>query len=137
MKKRVFMGTAVIAAALTMPAMAGPGDATLWAVTANGEDGLLIDEATGDAWLTGACLKPLAAATQSGEIWQSKTVELVSVGRMSMVLDQTFTLDLSSSQPTLTVESVDRGGPQQFPVTVERACQSSPACQQRLNAPTC
>ncbi|MEM9667357.1 MAG: hypothetical protein AAF950_00400 [Pseudomonadota bacterium] len=135
---RVLIGTAAIAAAMASPAIAAPEDANLWAVTENGADGLLIDELTGQAWLTGTCLKPLASVTNSGEIWQSQTVELVWVGRTRVVLDQTFTLDASSGRnATLMVESANRGGPQRFPVTVERDCQSSPRCRGLLDAPIC
>lgn len=135
--KRVLIGTVAIVTAMTAPAIAGPGDAELWAGTENGRDGILIDEVTGDAWLTGMCLKPLAKATKSGDTWQSHTVELVSVGRTEVLLDQTFTLDLSGTVATLMVESVDRGGPQSFPVNVERGCQASSACRSLLSAPTC
>ncbi|MEO1475061.1 MAG: hypothetical protein AAFS13_01655 [Pseudomonadota bacterium] len=134
---RVLIGTAAIAAAMASPASAGLEDANLWAVTQNGEDGLLIDETTGEAWLTGTCLKPLVPATNSGEIWQSHTVELVWIGRSRLVLDQMFTLDQGGGQATLTVESAGRGGPQSFPVTVERDCQSAPQCRALLNAPVC
>ncbi len=133
MMYRVFIGLAAFAMASPCPAMSAPGDADLWAVTENGVDGLLIDEETGDAWLTGRCLKPVAKAVRTGNVWQSRTVELVSVGRASMVLDQTFTLDSS----VLTVTSVHRGGPQEFPVRIEADCQSSQACRAILDAPAC
>ncbi|MEL7128772.1 MAG: hypothetical protein AAGK23_04435 [Pseudomonadota bacterium] len=127
----------VIATASATPALAGPGDANLWVGTDNGRDGVLIDEATGDAWLTGVCLKPIAKATRSGNVWQSHTVELVSVGRTDIVLDQTFTVDLSTPAPLLTVESRGRGGLQSFPATVETACQLTPHCRALLDVPTC
>jgi len=135
---RVIIGMTAIAAAMTAPAaMAGPGDANLWVGIEDSGDGVLIDEATGDAWLTGICLKSLSRATQTGEIWQSRTAELVSIGRSQVMLDQTFTLDVSATGPTLTVESVDRGGPQSFPAIVETACQSSTKCRALLDAPSC
>lgn len=137
MKYRVLIGLAVFAMASPAPAMAGPGDADLWAVTENGVDGLLIDEETGDAWLTGSCLKLVSAVIKTGNVWTSRTVELVSVGRSSMVLDQTFTLDTGKPVPVLTVTSVHRGGPQDFPVRIEPDCQSSTACRALLDAPAC
>ena len=135
--KRVMIGMTAIAAAMTPPAMAEPKDANLWIGIDNSRDGVLIDEATGDAWLTGTCLKPLSPATQNGDIWRSRTAELVSIGRTQVLLDQTFTLDVSKSAPRLTVESVDRGGPQSFPAIVETACQSSATCRALLDTPSC
>ncbi|MEM7661670.1 MAG: hypothetical protein AAF292_05435 [Pseudomonadota bacterium] len=137
MMKRVLIGTAAIAAAIASPASAGPEDANLWAVTENGVDGLLIDEITGEAWLTGSCLKPLAPVSNSGEVWQSHTVELVWIGRSRLVLDQMFTLDTRVGGPTLTVESANRGGPQSFPVTLEHDCQSASNCRALLDNPVC
>lgn len=134
---RVIIGMTAIAAAMTTPAMAEPKDANLWVGIENSRDGVLIDETTGDAWLTGICLKTLSRATQTGDIWQSRTAELVSVGRSQVMLDQTFTLDISAARPTITVESVDRGGPQSFPAIVETACRSSATCRALLDAPTC
>lgn len=126
-----------IAAAMTAPAAAEPKDANLWVGLADSRDGVLIDETTGDAWLTGTCLKALSPATRSGDVWESRTAELVSIGRTQVLLDQTFTLDTSADAPTLTVQSVDRGGPQSFPATVETACQSSSTCRALLDAPIC
>ncbi|MEM6899147.1 MAG: hypothetical protein AAF583_05180 [Pseudomonadota bacterium] len=137
MIRRVLIGTAAIAAAMASPASAGPEDANLWAVTENGVDGLLIDEGTGDAWLTGSCLKPLARGQKSADAWQSHTVELVWIGRSRLVLDQTFTLSTAADMPTLTVDSANRGGPQSFPVTVLEDCQSIPQCRTLVNKPTC
>ena len=135
--KRVIIGMTAIAAAMTAPALAEPKDANLWIGLAESGDGVLIDEATGDAWLTGACLKALAPATQTGDIWETRTAELVSIGRTQVLLDQTFTMDVSATDPVLTVKSVDRGGPQSFPAVVETACQSSSACRALLDVPTC
>ena len=126
-----------IVAAMIPPAMAEPEDANLWIGIENSRDGVLIDEKTGDAWLTGICLKSLSKATKSGSIWTSRTAELVSVGRSQVMLDQTFTLETELTAPTITVESVDRGGPQSFPAIVETACQSSAKCRALLESPTC
>lgn len=134
---RVVIGVTAIAAAMTAPAMAEPRDANLWVGLENSRDGILIDVATGEAWLTGICLKPLSRAKQMGNIWQSRTAELVSIGRTQVMLDQTFTLDTSADRPMLTVETVDRGGPQSFPAIVETACQSSRECRALLDAPSC
>ena len=135
--KWVILGMTAIVATISTPAFAGPEDANLWVGLEDSRDGVLVDEQTGDAWLTGICLKPLAKATQSGAIWTSRTVELVSIGRTKIVLDQTFTLDTQSAAPSLMVESVDRGGAQSFPAIVETACQSSDQCRALLNAPAC
>ena len=134
---RVIIGMTAIAAAMTAPVMAEPEDANLWIGIDQSTNGILIDETTGDAWLTGVCLKPLSNAVRVGDVWTSRTAELVSVGRGQIMLDQTFTLDLDSAGPTITVESVDRGGPQTFPAIVESACQTSNACRALLNAPSC
>lgn len=134
---RVIIGMMAIATTMSAPALAGPGDANLWVGVEDTRDGVLIDEATGEAWLTGICLKPLAPATKTGQIWVSRTVELVSIGRTDIVLDQTFTLDTNAVSPTLTVKSVDRGGEQIFPASVETACQASASCRALLDAPTC
>jgi len=134
---RVFLGAAALAAAATSTAMADPSDATLWAVTENGLDGLLIDVETGEAWLTGDCMKPIAPVEQSGTAWTSHSVEFVSVGRAGFVLDQTFTLDMGAAPATLTVETVDRGGPQVFPVTIETDCQASSVCRMLSATPVC
>ena len=135
--KRVLIGTAAIAAAMASPASAGPESANLWAVTENGVDGLLIDESTGEAWLTGSCLKPLAQGTKSGDAWQSHTVELVWIGQSRLVLDQRFTLITTVERPVLTVESANRGGPQTFPVTIVQDCQSAAQCRALLDNPVC
>ncbi len=135
--KRVILGMTTIVATISTPAFAGPEDANLWVGLEDSRDGVLLDEKTGDAWLTGTCLKPLAKATQTGTIWRSHTVELVSIGRTKIVLDQTFTLDTQRGAPSLMVESVDRGGPQSFPAIVETACQSSAKCRALLDAPAC
>lgn len=135
--KRVFLGMTAIAAAMTAPAVADPGDANLWIGIAESTNGILINEKTGEAWLTGVCLKPLSNAVRSGDVWTSRTAELVSIGRTQIMLDQKFTLDLDASAPTITVESVDRGGPQSFPAVVEPSCQTSSECRALLRAPGC
>ena len=112
--KRVFEGLAVTAAVLAAPAQAGPLDADLWIGLAGAEDGFLIDEETGEAWLTGQCLKPIAKAVKSGNVWTSHTVELVSVGRAKALLDQTFTLDVTAGAPSIAVLNADRGGERCF-----------------------
>lgn len=135
--KRVIIGMTAIAAAMCTPAMAEPADANLWIGLQQSNNGILINEKTGEAWLTGACLKPLDAAVRTGNVWTSRTAELVSIGRSQIMLDQTFTLDLDEAGPTITVESVNRGGPQSFPATVEASCQTSSECRALLDAPSC
>ena len=135
--KRVLFGMTAIAAAIAAPVSAEPGDANLWIGIAQSTNGILIDERTGQAWLTGVCLKQLADTVRTGEVWTSRTAELVSIGRKQIMLDQTFTLDFSDSSPTITVESVDRGGPQSFPAVVEKSCQTSSTCRALLDVPSC
>lgn len=134
---RVIFGMMAIATTMSAPALAEPGDANLWVGVEDSRDGVLIDEATGEAWLTGICLKPLAPATKTGETWTTRTVELVSIGRTDIVLDQTFTLDTNAVSPTLTVNSVDRGGEQSFPASVVTTCQATASCRVLLDAPSC
>ena len=136
--KRVFSGLTVLAAAMIAPAaIAGPQDADLWIGLANGEDGFLIDQSSGDTWMTGICLKSLATAVNTGSIWQSRTAEMVSVGRIEALLDQTFTLDVNPAAPTIKVENAVRGGAQSFPAMIVEDCQSSATCRVLLDAPAC
>lgn len=137
MNRVILIGMTAIAATIAAPAIAGPEDADLWVGISNGSDGVLINEATGEAWLTGVCLKQLSPAAKTGDIWRSRTVEQVSVGRSMVTLDQTFTLDLDPSGPSLTVDSVDRGMSQRFPATVVTQCQATATCRALLSAPNC
>ena len=136
--KRVFSGLTVLAAAMIAPAaLAGPQDADLWIGLENGEDGFLIDQATGDAWMTGMCLKSLSPAHKSGTVWQSHTAEMVSIGRFETLLDQTFSLDVNPLAPTIRVENASRGGVQSFPALLVEDCASSANCQALLSRPAC
>jgi len=135
--KRVISGLTAIAAVMSLPAAAGPQDARLWIGLDNSEDGFLLDQNTGDLWMTGICIKQLQPATNTGDVWTSRTAELVSVGRMQTMLDQTFTLDLTASSPQITVLNSDRGGPQSFPAVIIADCDANSACQSRMDAPAC
>ncbi|MEO0981159.1 MAG: hypothetical protein AAFX03_00740 [Pseudomonadota bacterium] len=135
--RRVLAGAAVSAALTAVPAAADLQNANLWIGLGNGVDGFLINEDTGEAWMTGVCLKSIAAVESTGSGWVSHTVETVSVGRGVTVLDQTFVLNPDPSAPSITVQNRTRGGVQTFPAVVEGDCQSSSACRARLNAPVC
>ncbi len=136
--KQVFSGLTVLAAAMIAPAaLAGPQDADLWIGLENGKDGFLVDEMTGDVWMTGICLKSLAAASKSGSVWTTRTAEMVSVGRVDALLDQTFSLDVSAAGPVITVENAVRGGVQSFPAVLVDDCQTSAACRALMESPAC
>ena len=127
MKKRL-CGVVAFAMIQLATAHAGPTDADLWIGFENSENGFLLDEATGETWMTGVCLKTLSAATQSGDVWTTQTVELVSVGRAMAQLDQTFRLDVNVNAPSVSVRSVGRGGEQSFPAVIDRDCGPSGTC---------
>lgn len=127
MKKRL-CGVVAFAMIQLATAYAGPADADLWIGFENSENGFLLDEATGETWMTGICLKTLSPATQSGNVWTTQTVELVSVGRAMAQLDQTFRLDVSQTAPSVSVRSAGRGGEQLFPAVIHRDCGPSGAC---------
>lgn len=104
-------------------AFANPQNADVWVGFQTSDDGFLLDEETGDIWMTGACLKILMRAERQGQIWVSHTVELVSVGRTNATLDQRFTIELHNDETaTVTVTSAGRGGAQSFDAVVDRAC---------------
>lgn len=117
-------GLAALAVAQSVTAYAGPADSDLWIGFENSENGFLLDEDTGQAWMTGTCLKPLAQAARVGDVWTSHTVELVSVGRAMALLDQTFKLDLTPGGEAVRVTSQGRGGEQSFAAIVDRDCAS-------------
>ena len=119
---------AVFAATASTSAWAGVGDSDLWIGFEDQENGFLLDEDTGDVWMTGLCLKPLSRAEQNGRIWISQTVELVSVGRAMAVLDQTFELDTAPARPSVKVSSGGRGGVQQFPAILDKNCTAGGTC---------
>ena len=101
---------------------ANPQNADVWIGFENSDNGFLLDEDTGALWMTGPCLKSMATAVWSGETWVSHTVEMVSVGRVDAQLDQRISLDLSTSGPSILIESARRGGPQSFDAVVDRSC---------------
>jgi hypothetical protein len=132
------LGLAALAVALACaPAAAGPADADLWIGLPASENGFLLDTSTGDAWMTGACLKPLERATRTGSVWVSRTVEFVSIGRAMTALDQTFGLDVNPAAPQITVLNPDRGGAHVLAAELEPACAASALCQARAAQPAC
>jgi hypothetical protein len=135
---RVLAGLTAIAAVFAVPiAEAGPRDASLWIGLEDGENGFLIDESTGDLWMTGICLRPLSKAVKTGTIWRSRTAEMVSVGRAMAMLDQTFELDVNAAAPSIGVNNPARGGLQAFPAAVLLACTDAGACSTLSNQPVC
>ncbi len=135
---RVLAGLTAIAAVFAVPtAEAGPRDASLWIGLEDGENGFLIDEKTGDLWMTGICLRPLSKATKTGTIWRSRTAELVSVGRAMAMLDQTFVLDVNEVSPSISVINPARGGQQAFPAAHLLDCGIAGACDTLAAQPVC
>ncbi|MEO0549406.1 MAG: hypothetical protein AAFZ91_05760 [Pseudomonadota bacterium] len=121
-------GLAALAVSQSVMAHAKPTNADIWIGFDNSDDGFLLDTQTGEAWMTGVCLKPLAPATQSGDLWTTHNVELVSVGRGMALLEQTFALDLTPSAPQITVNSTGRGGMQTFYAVLDANCADSGLC---------
>lgn len=127
-------GLTVLAAVQFSSALAAPDDSDVWIGFSDSRNGFLVDEDTGDTWMTGPCLKSLAKATKTGTVWTSHTVELVSVGRAMAVLDQRFELDLNQIAPEITVTSAGRGGPQSLPAIIDRNCGSGGVCSDLIAA---
>ncbi|MEO1643213.1 MAG: hypothetical protein AAFR74_07730 [Pseudomonadota bacterium] len=119
--KWAICGLSVAALAQTGLVYASPQAADVWIGFQDSDNGFLLDEDTGDLWMTGPCLKGLERAVLVGETWISHTVEMVSVGRVNAQLDQRITLNVSGLA-SITVESAGRGGPQTFPAVTDRQC---------------
>lgn len=135
--ERVASGLAAIAVAFASgPAFAGPFEADLWIGVEGGNDGFLIETETGGLWMTGVCLKPLEKAEKTGTVWESRTAEIVSVGRAMAMLDQTFSLDVNPAQPTISVFNPNRGGPQSFPAVLRTDCVAG-GCADLARQPVC
>lgn len=122
------IGLTAIAAAHAGTAHAGLHDSDLWIGLSETDSGFLLDEETGQVWMTGPCLKTLQPATNTGDVWVSHTVELVSVGRAMATLDQLFELDTRATAPQITVTSNGRGGVQSFPAEIDRNCDAGGQC---------
>lgn len=123
-----FTGLSAFAVAQMGMAFASSHDSDVWIGLSDNLSGFLLDEDTGRVWMTGPCLKSLEPATQSGAVWTSHTVELVSIGRGLATLDQRFELNTSLSAPSITVLSNGRGGVQRFAAQVDRDCQAGGLC---------
>ena len=122
------MGLTAIAGALSGTAYAGPEQSDVWIGLSDDVSGFLLDEDTGNLWMTGPCLKSLEPAQQSGSSWASRTIELVSIGRGYTQLDQHFVLDLSDGAAQIVVTSAGRGGAQAFPAHTDRDCSTGGLC---------
>lgn len=134
--KWAMTGLAAMAVVHAGAAHAGLQDTDLWIGFSHSNDGFLLDQETGEVWMTGPCLKALSRATRSGSRWVSHTVELVSVGRAMATLDQRFELDINDAAPHITVISNGRGGAQSFPASLDRACQTGGHCAQLIATQT-
>lgn len=130
--KWAMTGLAVFAVAQTGAAYAGLQDSDLWIGFSDSDTGFLLDEDTGNVWMTGPCLKQLEPATNTGHGWVSHTIELVSIGRAMATLDQRFELDLKSAAPRITVTSNGRGGTQSFAASIDRNCRSGGQCSRLI-----
>lgn len=129
MKMRWAMtGLTVLAVAQAGLAYAGSKNSDVWIGLTDNKSGFLLDEDSGDVWMTGPCLKTLDRATKSGSVWTSHTVELVSIGRGLATLDQRFELDTSDIAPKISVLSNGRGGFQSFDAQIDRNCQINGLC---------
>lgn len=106
---------------------ADPQNSDVWIGLDNSDNGFLLDEQTGQVWMTGPCLKEMAKAVLVGDRWVSHTVEMVSVGRLDTQLDQRITLILAEGSPIVEIESAGRGGLQSFPAVMDRNCESGGA----------
>lgn len=129
-------GLAALAVGLSVDAYAQPANSDLWIGFENSDNGFLVDEDSGNIWMTGICLKPLAKATRQGTVWTSNTVELVSVGSVMAVLDQTFELQTSASAAEIAVKSPHRGGEQRFAAKIDRNCTSGGDCARLIASQT-
>lgn len=135
--KQVMTGAAAGLASLVLLTASGePADADLWIGLAGSQDGFLLDEATGEVWMTGACLRRLEPAHREGSAWVSRTREFVSVGRMTARLDQTFRLETHPQAPQISVYNPDRGGEQAFSDVELIACDTG-ACDRFGASPRC
>lgn len=129
-------GLAALAVAQTSMAYASSHDSDVWIGLDDNRSGFLLDEDTGRIWMTGPCLKPLEPATQSGSVWTSHTVELVSIGRGQATLDQRFELEIGEINPSITVLTNGRGGVQRFDAQIDRACQAGGLCAELIATQT-
>lgn len=121
-------GLAVFAVAQTSMVYANSQNSDVWIGLPDNQSGFLLDEDSGQVWMTGPCLKALEPANQSGSVWTSHTVELVSIGRGFATLDQRFELDVQQMAPSITVLSTGRGGVQTFAARLDRNCQAGGLC---------
>ena len=126
MTKMMLCGAIALTMA-AMPAAAGPEAADLWIGLAGGEDGFLIDEATGDTWMTGVCLLTLAPSERTPDGWTSRNRTIEAVGRLNAELEQNFSFTVTGEVGVIAVENPARGGVQSFPAVVRR-CDQGPVC---------
>jgi len=97
----------------------------------------MIDETTGNVWMTGVCLKPLGTARREGTRWRAELSEMVSVGRGRTLLEQAFLLETAADAPAITVSNPARGGDQAISGVVRIDCGSGDHCQRAAASPAC
>ncbi|MEO0465230.1 MAG: hypothetical protein AAF216_01705 [Pseudomonadota bacterium] len=135
--KRALLAGALAALSLTPAAEADtPEQATVWVGLGDSLDGFLIDEETGNLWMTGPCLKRLPQAEKRGESWVSISREMASVGRLRTLVDQTFHIDTTAAAPSIGIDNPSRGGLQALP-DVERVSCTGVACAGLMSTPVC
>jgi len=136
--KRLMMGWALLALFGGIgTASAEPAKAGLWIGVDGTLDGFLIDETTGNVWMTGVCLKPLGTARREGTRWRAELSEMVSVGRGRTLLEQAFLLETAADAPAITVSNPARGGDQAISGVVRIDCGSGDHCQRAAASPAC
>jgi hypothetical protein len=126
--KWAMTGLAVFAVVQTETAYAALQNSDVWIGLSDNVSGFLLDEDTGELWMTGPCLKTLDPAKQVSGVWISHTVELVSIGRGMATLDQLFELNVQDAAPQISVTSNGRGGVQSFPAHIDRNCDNGGTC---------
>lgn len=134
--KRVMTAAAALWAALSGQAHAGPGDADLWIGFEGTQNGFLLDTDTGEAWMTGVCLRQIETARLEGDAWVSRNASVEMVGRTAVRLDQTFTLRLADGAGQVKVFNPDRGGVQTFAMVV-KPCPGDAICAVVVAEPAC
>ncbi len=125
----------VFAVIIGSAAYAAPGTAEYWMGFEGTEDGFLLNTTTGEAWMTGVCLRQVADLEGQGSRFVSRNDTVESVGRTPVRLRQTFTFELSGT-PRVWVDNPDRGGVQGFDL-VKRPCPASAVCEATARQPVC
>jgi len=129
-------GGVALATSLSAAAAQEARQADVWVGFPDAGEGFLLDTQTGALWMAGSCLKALAPATQTAKGWVSENAELVSVGRASAMLAQTFRIEIDGAAARVSVENRSRGGVQVFPDATVIGCGDG-ACSAVAQGPAC